>query len=119
MNAARPWLGPANEAALAVSPSVLARAALISHDGRCQFVFCRSSENFIIQANVLSFSPVYLLTKFSPPLFPLWPEHKSPLRLGPSCLKEEQRVEERRACGGQHFCLPVFVEGTGKLYTLS
>lgn len=33
-------LGPANEASLAVSPSVLAEAALISHRGRCQFVFC-------------------------------------------------------------------------------
>lgn len=67
MNAVRPWLGPANEASLAVSPSVLAQAALISHDGRCQFVFCCSSENLIIQANVVSFLPVCLLTKFSPP----------------------------------------------------
>lgn len=33
-------LGPASEASLAVSPSVLAEAALISHHGRCQFVFC-------------------------------------------------------------------------------
>lgn len=39
MNAAG-RLGPANQASLAVSPSVRAKAALISHRGRCQFVFC-------------------------------------------------------------------------------
>lgn len=72
--------GACQRGSLAVSPSVLARAALISHDGRCQFVCCCSSENLIIQANVVSFLPVYLLTKFSPPLFPLWPE------LSPHCV---------------------------------
>ena len=31
-----------------------------------------STENLIIQANVASLSPVYLLTKLSPRSFPLW-----------------------------------------------
>lgn len=37
---ARPGPEPANQASLAVSPSVLAQAALISHEGRGQFVCC-------------------------------------------------------------------------------
>lgn len=122
MNAARPWLGPANEASLAVSPSVLAQAALISHEGRCQFVFCCSTENLIIQANMVSFWPVYLLTKFSPPLLPLWPEHKSWLFLGPSCcLKGEQRVEyQARSCGWAALVFICVCKGkSSKLYMLS
>lgn len=95
MNAARPWLGPANEASLAVSPSVLAQAALISHDGRCQFVFCSSTENLIIRANTVSLWPVYLLTKFCTPLFPRWLERKSKslqFLVLPVVLKEKQKA---------------------------
>lgn len=65
-------LGPANQASLAVSPSVLAEAALISHHGRCQFVFCLEHRKLNNPSERGFPFPLYLLTKIPSRATPLW-----------------------------------------------
>lgn len=101
MNAARPGPGPANEASLAVSPSVLAEAALISHEGRCQLIFCLEPRklNNPLKMQPSPF-PLYLLTKIPP--------HSLPLRLNRKdaalsrCSCDVWRGNKRRCDGHMH-----------------
>lgn len=116
-------LGPANEASLAVSPSVLAEAALISHRGRCQFVW--SAENLIIRAHAALPSPSVFTHKHPPSApphrgragetalsrgaRPVGKGHKGPGIETPGVRRSEGQGRQEDACLGK--CLRIYSQG--------